>query len=116
MDAVDFVAHATEFLKSNYNIIIFPEGTRTVSGRKVHLHRGFAYLHLASKAPILPIHIENMPQILGKRQPWYDIGSRTSVYTLTLKDEIIYEIAQDQAQRDAAINVTQLAQRAIFES
>ena len=116
MDVDDFVAHATEFLKSGYNIIIFPEGTRTVPGRKVHLHRGFAYLHLASTAPILPIHIENAPRILGKHQPWYDIGSRISVYTLTLKDEIIYKISPNQTRRDAAISITQLTLGAIFES
>ena len=64
--------------------------------------------------PILPIHIENVPPILGKKQKWYDIGTKTSVYTLKLKKKIIYTMVDDQTIRDAAICITNLASNAMF--
>ena len=115
MGLEEFIERGTEFLKSGYNVVIFPEGTRTVENRKTMLHRGFAYLHLKSGRPILPIHIDNMPPILGKTQKWYDVGTRTSVYTLKLKQEIVYSQSEHQTIRDAAIAVTNLASGAIFE-
>lgn len=114
MDATEFITRGTEFLDAGYNIVIFPEGTRTVAGRRVRLHRGFAYLHLKTGRPILPIHIENVPPILGKKQKWYDVGTKTSVYTLKLRKKITYTMVDDQTIRDAAICITNLASNAMF--
>jgi 1-acyl-sn-glycerol-3-phosphate acyltransferase len=116
MSAEEFISRGGEFLKDGYNIVIFPEGTRTVAGRRVRLHRGFAYLHMKTGCPILPIHIENDPPILGKKQKWYDIGTRTSEYTLTVKDEICYKSPVDGKMRDVAIDITNIASHAIFEA
>ena len=116
MPADEFIARGAEFLDNGYNIVVFPEGTRTVAGRKIRLHRGFAYLHLKTGRPILPIHIENTPPILGKKQKWYDIGTKTSVYTLKLKEKIIYSCGKTQTARDAAISITNIARTAMFEA
>lgn len=116
MSADEFIARGNEFLDAGYNIIIFPEGTRTVAGRNIRLHRGFAYLHLHTGKPILPIHIENTPPILGKKQKWYDMGTHTSVYTLKLKDKIAYRDADFRTVRDKAIDITNMASRAMFDA
>lgn len=116
LPAEEFVNRGMEFLKAGYNIIIFPEGTRTMAGRKIKLHRGFAYLHLESKCPILPIHIENSTHILGKNQPWWDVGTKTSVYTLTLKKDIKYDVLKTSTIRNAAIKVTNIAETEIFHA
>ena len=115
MNLDDFIEKGTKFLDSGYNIVIFPEGTRTVVGRKIHLHRGFAYLHLKSGHPILPIHIENTPQILGKKQPWYDVGSGISVYSFNVKRPIVYKAPDNKGQREMAIYVTSLVFDSIFK-
>ena len=114
ISAEEFIARGSAFLDAGYNIIVFPEGTRTVDNRKVHLHRGFAYLHIKTKKPILPIHIENCPRILGKRQKWYDVGDKTSVYTLKLKNAITYKTTENRSMRDEAISVTRIASNAMF--
>ncbi len=116
MSADEFIARGNEFLDAGYNIIIFPEGTRTVAGRNIRLHRGFAYLHLHTGKPILPIHIENTPPILGKKQKWYDMGTHTSVYTLKLKDKIVYDRTDTQSARDTAIAITNMAAHAMFDA
>lgn len=116
MPADEFIERGTSFLKSGYNVVIFPEGTRTVAGRKIRLHRGFAYLHLHSHSPILPINIENNPKILGKNQPWYDIGTKTSLYTLTLKPDVQYQTQNTSNSRDAALDITKTISNAIFNA
>ena len=114
ISAEEFIARGSEFLDAGYNIVVFPEGTRTVNNRKVHLHRGFAYLHIKTKKPILPIHIDNTPRILGKTQKWYDVGTKTSVYTLKLKNTITYKTTENRSMRDEAILVTNIASNAMF--
>ena len=115
MSAEEFIARGSEFLGAGYNIVVFPEGTRTVAERNVRLHRGFAYLHIKTGCPILPIHIDNTPPILGKKQKWYDIGTKTSVYTLKMKEKIVYTMDKNQTMRDAAISVTNMAARRCLE-
>ena len=53
----EFIKNGSDVLSKGYNIVIFPEGTRTVPGKIIRLHRGFAYLGLATGADILPIKI-----------------------------------------------------------
>ena len=115
VSAEEFISRGSEFLNAGYNIVVFPEGTRTVAGRRIRLHRGFAYLHISSGKPILPIHIENNPPILGKKQKWYDIGNKVSVYTLKFKDEINVQNIEGKSSRDKAIYVTNLASDAMFK-
>ena len=114
MNAEKFVRQASEILDAGYNIIIFPEGTRTIPGKPVHFHRGFAYLQIESKHDILPIHIENTPKILGKNQAWWDVGDKTSVYTLTLRPLIHFAKNEKLTNRQTALDITKKAQKAIF--
>ena len=114
MNADKFIAQASEILDAGYNIIIFPEGTRTIPGNPIHFHRGFAYLHIESKHDILPIHIKNTPKILGKNQPWYDVGKETSVYTLTLCPLIKFNTKDNLTKRQNAMLVTKKAEKALF--
>lgn len=114
MSPDEFLTKGSEFLSKGYNIIIFPEGTRTVHNRPIRFHRGFAYLQIHSTAPILPVHIKNTPPILGKMQPWHNIGSKTSVYTLTPLAEIQDSTPGTQTKRQAAIDITNRAKNALF--
>ena len=114
MDTNKFLTQASEILDAGYNIIIFPEGTRTLPDKPVHFHRGFAYLQIASTHDILPIHIENTPKILGKNQPWYDVGDKTSVYTLTLRPLIKFSKNENLTNRQSAIDIAKKAEKAIL--
>lgn len=114
MSPDEFIKRGTEVLAKGYNIVVFPEGTRTVAGRPVRFHRGFAYLHIASGAAILPIKITNTPPILGKQQKWWDIGSKTSVYDIEPKSYIYYDIKQANNNRIAAIAITEKSKNLLF--
>ena len=116
MTPEDFLNQATKDLNAGYNIIIFPEGTRTLTNKPVHFHRGFAYLQMFSKHNIQPIHIENKPHILGKGSKWYDVGTKTSVYTLKMLPKIVFDKNLDSKDRQNAISITQTTKKSLFKA
>lgn len=82
-DAERVLNEASQLLSNGVNLIVFPEGTRTLpaaANRK--LHRGAAQIALAANAPLEVVKISCEPLVLGKGQAWYDVGRRTIVYTL----------------------------------
>lgn len=83
-----FVEKAEDVLSRGYNILIFPEGTRTVPGKKSTLHRGAAQLALFAGTDIVPVKISVSPPILGKHQPWWDLSDRRVKFVLTVLEPI----------------------------
>ena len=116
MSPEDFMMQATKDLNNGYNIIIFPEGTRTQKSKPIHLHRGFAYLQMHSGHDIQPIHIKNTPHILGKNSSWYDVGDKTSIYTLKVLPKIAFDGKKTDSGRKNAISITQSAKKALFSA
>lgn len=57
-------------------LIIFPEGTRSILGRKLQFQRGAAYITLRSGKPFLPVLIHCEPRTLTKGAAWYRIPKR----------------------------------------
>ena len=110
----DFIARGKDVLAKGYNIVIFPEGTRTVPNHPIRLHRGFAYLQLATGADILPIKITNTPPILGKKQKWWDIGTKTSVYTIVPQARIRHDAKEIQNNRKKALDITEQVKTLLF--
>jgi long-chain acyl-CoA synthetase len=49
--------HARSFLERGYTAIIFPEGTRSMSGEMAEFKSGFAYLALNTRTGILPVYV-----------------------------------------------------------
>lgn len=114
METEEFMKTANDILNDGYNIIIFPEGTRTIANRPIRMHRGFAYLHAKYGHPIQPIVIKNNPPILGKGKPWYDIGNRTSVYDLNLCPEFRYQSSNTGSIRHDAVEIAKRIQSELF--
>lgn len=114
MSVKSFVERAGAMLREGYNVLIFPEGTRTIPGVVPRIHRGFAYLHIRSQMPILPINITNNPAILGKKQKWYDVGNKTVRYTLNVMSEIVCHNNMDDGERVVVRRVADLTAKKIF--
>lgn len=68
-----FIAQCREALLAGYNLIIFPEGTRSVPGQALHFQRGFAHIALASGVKVRPVLITCRPITLVKGEPYYKI-------------------------------------------
>lgn len=114
MSPDEFIACGSDVLSKGYNIIIFPEGTRTIPNKPVRLHRGFAYLQIETGANILPIKITNNPPVLGKMQKWWDVGVKTSIYTITPKSLIVYDAKNNKDKRQNALDITDMAKKLLF--
>lgn len=83
-----FLEQCKTALDQGYNLVVFPEGTRTYYDREMKLQRGTAYAANLSRAHIQPVHISTSERILGKNQKWYHVGLKRVVYKFTLKDAI----------------------------
>ncbi|MEO1204499.1 MAG: lysophospholipid acyltransferase family protein, partial [Pseudomonadota bacterium] len=72
-DPADLLDDCSERLRSGANLMLFPEGTRTIPGQPLVFKPGAAEIALRAGAPILPIVIDCRPKFLGKHDPWYSI-------------------------------------------
>ena len=67
-----------EVLARGTNLIIFPEGTRTVVGQVINpFARGAANIALRVEVDILPVVLRTNVRGLTKDQPWYEIPRQT---------------------------------------
>lgn len=58
-------------LKAGNNLIVFPEGTRTLRGQPMKLRRGFANIATLAEADLQLITITCEPPALHKGHPWW---------------------------------------------
>ena len=72
---------AASYLAKGWNVLVFPEGTRSpAAGGLQPLHRGAAQLALRTGAPLLCVGLSVSRRILGKAQPPWDMGEETVRY------------------------------------
>ncbi len=75
-------------LKAGDNLVIFPEGTRSVPGRAMKFQRGAAHIATRSGAAVVPVTITCDPPTLTKAQKWYHIPSRRFCLTAEVGDPL----------------------------
>ncbi|MGV8996664.1 MAG: lysophospholipid acyltransferase family protein [Parvibaculaceae bacterium] len=81
-DAEKLIEDCSRELAAGKNIVIFPEGSRSVPGEPLKLQRGVANIAIRSGAPIRLITIECVPPSLMKGQKWYQIPPVRSHFTI----------------------------------
>jgi 1-acyl-sn-glycerol-3-phosphate acyltransferase len=75
-------------LAAGNNLIIFPEGTRTVRGRPMRFQRGFANIALRAKANLQLIEMSVEPPLLHKGNPWWNVPPIRTIFTMTVRDHL----------------------------
>jgi long-chain acyl-CoA synthetase len=95
--------HARSFLDRGYNALIFPEGTRSMTGQMADFKPVVGYLALHSRVGILPIYIhgtyEAFPKgstLIKSREVGARIGHFLSIEEL---EEMTKEMARAEAYR-----------------
>ena len=63
-------------LQAGDNLIIFPEGTRSVPGEDMKFQRGAAHIAARSGVEVIPVVITCDPPTLTKAHKWYHIPDR----------------------------------------
>jgi 1-acyl-sn-glycerol-3-phosphate acyltransferase len=85
-------------LKSGDNLIIFPEGTRTVPNQELKFQRGAAHIAARSGVDVVPVTITCDPPTLSKAHKWYHIPDRPFRLRAEVGDPLdIKDIVTDDA-------------------
>lgn len=100
------IEDCAQALKAGNNLVIFPEGSRTVPGQRRRYQRGFAYMALRAGAPIRLVTLQCDPPTLLKGEPWYMIPSRRPHWTIEVLERI--DVAESFKSEVPAIAVRRI--------
>lgn len=87
-DPEKLIQDSADVLAAKNNLIIFPEGSRTVPGRPLRLQRGAANIAIRARAPIRLVTIKCVPPTLMKGQKWYEIPPVRMHFTIVVHETI----------------------------
>ncbi|HJU09635.1 MAG TPA: 1-acyl-sn-glycerol-3-phosphate acyltransferase [Candidatus Binataceae bacterium] len=60
------LSYAEELIDRKWSLVIFPEGTRTTTGKMGHFRHGVAILALAKNVPVVPIWMDGLRELRPK--------------------------------------------------
>jgi 1-acyl-sn-glycerol-3-phosphate acyltransferase len=75
-------------LRMGFDVLVFPEGTRSPPGGLHPFHRGAFELAVRAKAPIVLLKLTCVPPALSKRLPIWKVADRMAVLTIEPVDVI----------------------------
>ena len=87
-DPIVLVDDCVRVLNEGDNLVIFPEATRTVPGRKMKLKRGAASVIAESRSSFTPLILTCVPSTLAKGQKWFEIPNRRVHFKISVGDPI----------------------------
>jgi 1-acyl-sn-glycerol-3-phosphate acyltransferase len=87
-DPEKLISACADALRAGHNLVIFPEGSRTVPGRPRLLQRGFANIALAAEASVRLVTIHCAPTTLTKGEKWYEIPPARAVFAVAVHELI----------------------------
>ena len=68
-------AHAGEAMDRGYNVLVFPEGTRSDAGRLAPFRAGIGLLVKQTHAPVLPMAIVGLGELKARGRGWFRSGT-----------------------------------------
>jgi long-chain acyl-CoA synthetase len=68
-------AHAGEALDQGFNVLLFPEGTRSAAGELARFRAGIGLLAKQSSAAVLPMAIRGLGALKTRQRGWFRSGS-----------------------------------------
>lgn len=91
------------------NMIIFPEGSRTVPGQKPHFQRGAANIAVRGNIAITPVVIDCSSTFLPKGKPWYRVPLVRPHFKIEIKEDISVQ-PYTQGNTEPALAARQLTE------
>ena len=105
---------AAPYLKAGWNVLIFPEGTRTPLGQLCgELKRGAAQLAIRTGAPIVCVRETLSRRILAKHQKPWDMGTERVVFSFESRGTLLPDAADSESAHAAAVRLTDEIRRRI---
>jgi 1-acyl-sn-glycerol-3-phosphate acyltransferase len=75
-------------LRAGGNLIIFPEGTRTVGNGAIHFKRGAAHIAVRARCNVTPVVIRCTPPMLVKGKEWWRLPDRASQFSIEVREDL----------------------------
>ena len=92
----NLITQARHHLREGANIMIFPEGTRTPSKKKLgKLQRGVANIAIETQADLIPVVVHCNHDTLKKGVPWYRIPPSKIRYRLDVDHPLLFKDIND---------------------
>lgn len=85
-------------LQQKQNLLIFPEGTRSVRGTPLHFKKGAANIALMAQKPFTPVVISCNVAVLQKGVKWYHIPAVRPHFCIRIGKDLFLPPAQAQLQ------------------
>ncbi|MDR2104886.1 MAG: 1-acyl-sn-glycerol-3-phosphate acyltransferase [Deferribacteraceae bacterium] len=106
--AENLLQDCREALKLGYNLVIFPEGTRSLPNKAPCCHRSPAHIAVAAHSSIIALNISLTDAVLGKHQRFYEVSDRRIIYTITVRS--YFPALQDESIPNS-LNVRNIMRR-----
>jgi 1-acyl-sn-glycerol-3-phosphate acyltransferase len=115
-DPQKLIEACASMLRAGHNLLMFPEGSRTLPGRPRRLQRGFAKIAVAAESSVRLVTIRCAPTTLTKGKKWYDIPPMRPVFGVDVHELIdVREWARDHPPSIAARRLTRLVDQRFRE-
>ena len=85
---MELIEKAVAAINRGETLMIFPEGTRTISEQGLQFKRGAANIALQAHCPIQPVLIRCEPITLRKHEKWYAVPERAPLFSLRALERI----------------------------
>jgi 1-acyl-sn-glycerol-3-phosphate acyltransferase len=89
------VKKCEERLNEGTNLLVFPEGTRTVGGKLLPFKMGFALAAVSTRSPVQTVIIEANSNCLGKGQPLFKVPAFPLRYSLRQGERFVPAPGED---------------------
>jgi 1-acyl-sn-glycerol-3-phosphate acyltransferase len=86
LSAEEFIEQCAKSFAAGDNLLLFPEGTRTIPGEFPKLFRGFANIAILSQADIQIVVIQCEPVTLTREEPWYAVSESRARFQVNVGD------------------------------
>lgn len=86
--AEEMIQACIDQLVTGQNILIFPEGTRSITNQPYRLQRGAANIAVRAQVDLVPIHIRCTPPTLRKGEKWYNVPPRKMHFNIKVQEDI----------------------------
>ena len=98
---------AAEYLSKGWNVLVFPEGTRSPAAGLGPFRRGAAHVALESGAPTVCVRLGVSRRILAKGQAPWDMGNGPVAYSFDADAPKKFAARPGETPRRAAMRVTE---------
>ena len=106
-DPEALISTCTQRLSKQANLIVFPEGTRTVTHQGYRLQRGASNIAIRAHISPTPILIQCAPPSLRKGERWYNIPFKKMHFSLSVQEDFPISAYDGLSSGIAARQLTQ---------